>query len=74
MAPQHKEVVQCENWPPRSPDLTPCDYFLWGHLKNKVYSTPPENTGELRERIFNEVNLLKRKTCRGKLISFLMAY
>lgn len=24
-------------WPPRSPDLTPLDFFLWGHLKNKVY-------------------------------------
>ena len=23
-------------WPPRWPDLTPCDYFLWGHLKEKV--------------------------------------
>ncbi|VVC27620.1 Hypothetical protein CINCED_3A024456, partial [Cinara cedri] len=20
-------------WPPRSPDLTPLDFFLWGHLK-----------------------------------------
>ena len=20
-------------WPPRSPDLTPCDFFLWRHLK-----------------------------------------
>uniref|UniRef100_A0A1Y1L7H2 Tc1-like transposase DDE domain-containing protein n=1 Tax=Photinus pyralis TaxID=7054 RepID=A0A1Y1L7H2_PHOPY len=25
-------------WPPRSPDLTPLDFFLWGHLKNLVYS------------------------------------
>lgn len=23
-------------WPPRSPDLTCLDYFLWGYLKNKV--------------------------------------
>ena len=21
------------NWPPRSCDLTPLDYFLWGHVK-----------------------------------------
>ena len=21
-------------WPPRSPDLTPCDFFLWEYLKN----------------------------------------
>ena len=24
-------------WPSRSLDLTPCDYFLWEHLKNKVH-------------------------------------
>ena len=24
-------------WPARSPSLTPADYFLWGHLKEKVY-------------------------------------
>jgi transposase len=46
-------------WPPRSPDLTPCDFFLWGHLKSKVYSTPPANLEDLRERITYEVNLLK---------------
>lgn len=23
-------------WPPRSPDLTPCDFFLWGVVKEKV--------------------------------------
>lgn len=46
-------------WPPRSPDLTPCDFFLWGHLKSKVYFSPPENTDDLRNRIVNEVNLLK---------------
>lgn len=26
------------SWPPRSPDLPPNDFFLWGHLKSKVYS------------------------------------
>jgi hypothetical protein len=25
-------------WPPRSPDLTPVDLYLWGHLKDIVYS------------------------------------
>jgi hypothetical protein len=24
-------------WPPRSPDLSPPDLFLWGHLKDTVY-------------------------------------
>ncbi|GFY22106.1 uncharacterized protein TNCV_3297501 [Trichonephila clavipes] len=24
-------------WLPRSPDLTPCDFWLWGFLKDNVY-------------------------------------
>ena len=24
-------------WPPRSPDATPCDFFLWGYVKDQVY-------------------------------------
>ncbi|GFT28838.1 putative LOC100569746 [Trichonephila clavipes] len=24
------------NWPPRSCDLTPLDYFLWGYVKSLV--------------------------------------
>ena len=26
-------------WPPRSPDMTPLDFFLWGYVKDQVYST-----------------------------------
>ena len=35
-------------WPPRSPDLTPCDFNLWGYLKGKVFVTPPHFLGDLR--------------------------
>ena len=28
-------------WPPRSPDLKPCDFSLWGTLKSKVYNPKP---------------------------------
>ena len=28
-------------WPARSPDLAPCDYFLWGYLKSWVYTNRP---------------------------------
>ncbi|GFU75542.1 uncharacterized protein TNCV_2862571 [Trichonephila clavipes] len=24
-------------WPPRTPDVTPCDFFLWGFIKDKVF-------------------------------------
>jgi hypothetical protein len=38
-------------WPPRSPDLTPLDFFLWGYIKGRVYQTAPANAEELKERI-----------------------
>ena len=27
-------------WSAQSPDLTPCDYFLWGYVKDKVFVPP----------------------------------
>ena len=39
------------NWPPRSPDITPLDFFLWGYVKDKVYSTPVADAETLKERI-----------------------
>jgi len=27
-------------WPARSPDLTPMDFFLWGHIKALIYTSP----------------------------------
>ena len=51
-------------WPPRSPDLTPCDFFLWGYLKSRVYQTPPQNLEDLRNRITAEVPSLPRNMVR----------
>ncbi|GFY19728.1 putative transposable element [Trichonephila clavipes] len=30
------------NWPPRSCDLTPLDYFLWGYVKSLVSADKPQ--------------------------------
>ena len=38
-------------WPPRSPDLTPCDFFLWGFIKTRVFRSPVHDIRELRDRI-----------------------
>jgi len=39
-------------WPPRSPDITPpLDFFLWGYVKNKVFSTPVPDITNLKARI-----------------------
>lgn len=42
-------------WPPRSPDLTPLDFFLWGYLKSRVYKNRPHTINELKERIRLEI-------------------
>jgi hypothetical protein len=39
-------------WPPRSPDLTPCDFFLWGFIKDRVFVPPlPTMLVDLSTRI-----------------------
>jgi hypothetical protein len=43
-------------WPARSLDFNPIDFFLWGHLKNIVYSTVSETVEELQDRIFDAAN------------------
>ncbi|GBN60655.1 hypothetical protein AVEN_178700-1 [Araneus ventricosus] len=38
-------------WTPCSPDLTPMDFILWGHIKGQVYATPSPTLQDLRRRI-----------------------
>ncbi|GFW98681.1 uncharacterized protein TNCV_2758591 [Trichonephila clavipes] len=39
------------NWPPRSCDLTPPDYFLWGYVKSLVYADKPQTLDHLEDNI-----------------------
>ncbi|GFW35930.1 transposable element Tcb2 transposase [Trichonephila clavipes] len=39
------------NWPPRSCDLTPLDYFLWGYIKSLVYADKPQTLDHLEDNI-----------------------
>ena len=46
------EDLALHSWPPRSPDMTPCDFFLWGYVKERVYVPPlPADLDELTNRI-----------------------
>ncbi|GFV87281.1 uncharacterized protein TNCV_5114991 [Trichonephila clavipes] len=39
------------NWPPRSCDLTPLDYFLWGYVKSLVYADKPQTLDHSEDNI-----------------------
>ena len=71
----NRNAVRGKDWPARSPDLNPLDFFLWGYLKAKVYETAPTILDELEANIRTAIadiddNLLQRvvsdfrKRCR----------
>ncbi|GFW81886.1 DUF4817 domain-containing protein [Trichonephila clavipes] len=39
------------NWPPRSCDLTPLDYFLWSYVKSLVYADKSQTLDHLEDNI-----------------------
>ena len=49
------------SWPPRSPDLTPLDFCLWGWLKDEVYKDKVNTRDELIVRIMNTAALIKER-------------
>ena len=49
------------SWPARSPDLSPNDFFLWGHLKSKIYSGQTfQNLDQLKNRIQAECDKISQ--------------
>ena len=42
-------------WPPRFPNLSPLDFYLWGHLKAMVYQVKIWDINYLKEHITNAI-------------------
>ena len=51
------------DWPPRSCDLTPLDFFLWGHVKLLVYANNPATIQEVRANIEREIAAIPVNLC-----------
>ena len=52
-------------WPARSPDLNPCDFFLWEYLKLKVYRNRPQSIKHLKDAICQEITAIPHEMiCR----------
>jgi hypothetical protein len=46
-----ERVISRNLWHPRSPDLTPPDFYLWGATKSGVYRDRPLTLYELNSAI-----------------------
>jgi predicted transcriptional regulator len=49
---------------PRSPDLTPPDYILWGYLKQVVYSNRPLTIEDLKQNIEVAISNISQETLK----------
>ena len=52
------------------PDLNPCDFFLWGYLKDRVYVPKPNNIEELKNRITEEIQAIPDDMRERAILSF----
>ncbi|GBM61477.1 hypothetical protein AVEN_163872-1 [Araneus ventricosus] len=60
------------DWPPYSPYLTPCDYFLWGALKDTVYGNYPSSLDELESGICVACNSISFETLKDVMSNFIL--
>lgn len=59
-----------QEWPARSCDLTPCDYFLWGHIKSLVYENKPTTIPILKAEIERVINGIQPDVCERVIENF----
>ena len=71
MFPQH--VVSLFGdvpWPPRTPDLSTCDFFLRGYLKSKAYVLKPRTVDDLKVSIREEIATVPQKKLENVMQNF----
>jgi hypothetical protein len=57
-------IISKNLWPLPSPDLTPPDYFLWGYLKQAVYSNCLHITEELKQNTEVAISNISQETLK----------
>ena len=62
--------VSKEKWPPYSPDLNPCDFFLWGYLKSVVYNPLPKTLNDLKVNIEREIKNINADMLKSSFVNF----
>lgn len=57
-------------WPPNSPDLNPCDFYLWGRLEKEACKIYHKNIASLKASITREAKKLDRHEVETAVRSF----
>lgn len=66
-----ERFINKNQWPPRSPDLNPCDFFLWGYLKSVVYNPLPKTIDDLKSNIEREIKNINKEILKSTFNNFL---
>ena len=62
-----------QNWPPRSPNLNPLDYHVWGYMKAMVYAHNVNTREELLQRILSSARSINNAAVFRKVTSSVVA-
>lgn len=57
-------------WPPRSPDLTSLDFYLWGYLKGVVFEEGPTTREDMENRIRRACEAIPRNVLLSTVAHF----
>ena len=68
----NKDCDKGLDWPPYSPGLNPCDFFLWGCVKDKVYLNNPKTISDLKNAIQNEIEKISTATLEAVIQNFVI--
>ena len=56
-------------WSQASPDINPCDFFLWVVMKDKAYKPMPFTTDQLKEKISDVFNKIPEEVVKKTVFS-----
>jgi hypothetical protein len=57
-------------WPSRSPDLSMCDFFLWGYVKSRVHEEKPRTLEELKSAIGKQTKKINQELLERAVANF----
>ncbi len=57
-------LIARDHWPAHSPNLPPCDFFLWDCMKDRVFVTNPTSIKDLKATITAVIQSIDVRTLR----------